>query len=401
VQAVFRIELEYGDVKWVIKRLGYDFLMLYFNLIQRRDLPSIPKIPSGKFVFFHKHQRHELRQAATLEKRKQLENYLIQIIRTLCMHVSYELNEFLELSAISITRDMGWKGKECYLESKVERLHRPVCSFRSSKWITEWVLVRDSYIAFCSHISSITPSDVFLIDKYFKCDKIDLQGFKRVLKRHDRINIENSSRRIELKGEQRKLNEFLESIQRVMQSSPWVKQHRFDSYGPIREDVKVKWYVDGKDYFFAVSEAILAAKSEIYIEDWWLSPELVSFLIDYFFLRLFCLCIFFIYFKRFIFVKYLRRPPSENEEFRLDRLLKSKAEEGVMIYIVIYKEVKYSLALDSFHTKTTLQELHKNIRGSFRKFYSNGLSKNFVDSFFPLQFKDIQTTGLMVQCFGL
>ena len=90
------------------------------------------------------------------------------------------------------------------------------------------------------------------------------------------INVENSSRRIELKGDYYKLNDFLESIQRIEQSSPWVKQHRFDSYAPIRENAKVKWYVDGKDYFLAVSEAILAAKSEIYIEDWWLSPELVS-----------------------------------------------------------------------------------------------------------------------------
>lgn len=29
------------------------------------------------------------------------------------------------------------------------------------------------------------------------------------------------------------------------------------------------------DHFNAVAEAILSAKSEIYIADWWLSPELV------------------------------------------------------------------------------------------------------------------------------
>ena len=62
----------------------------------------------------------------------------------------------------------------------------------------------------------------------------------------------------------------------VKKASPWVKQHRFDSYAPIRENAKVKWYVDGKDYFVSVSQAIMAARSEIYIEDWWLSPELVS-----------------------------------------------------------------------------------------------------------------------------
>ncbi|GBC05685.1 hypothetical protein RclHR1_06370012 [Rhizophagus clarus] len=340
VQTIFRIELEYGDVKWVIKRTGFDFVLLYFSLKQRTDLPFIPKIPSSLYrwfkSFFHSPQvRHELKRAAALERREQLENYLIKIIRTLNLHVSYELNEFLELSAISITKDMGWKGKEGYFENKVDRFYTPICSFRSSKWITEWVVVRDSYIAFSSHMSSLTPSDVFLLDKHFKCNKLTLQGFDRVLKLklHDHVSIENSSRRIELKSDSRKLNELLESIEKVVQSSPWVKQHRFDSYAPIRENAKVKWYVDGKDYFFAISEAILAAKTEIYIEDWWLSPEL-----------------------------YLRRPPSENEDFRLDRLLKRKAEEGVMIYIVVYKEVKYSLTLDSFHTKRSLQELHKNIK---------------------------------------
>lgn len=31
------------------------------------------------------------------------------------------------------------------------------------------------------------------------------------------------------------------------------------------------------DHFNAVGEAILSAKSEIYIADWWLSPELVIY----------------------------------------------------------------------------------------------------------------------------
>jgi phospholipase D1/2 len=35
----------------------------------------------------------------------------------------------------------------------------------------------------------------------------------------------------------------------------------------------------------------------------------------------------------------LRRPPALNGEWRLDRLLKRKAEEGVKIYVILYKEV--------------------------------------------------------------
>ncbi|CAI2169391.1 2838_t:CDS:10 [Funneliformis geosporum] len=340
-QIGFRIELKYGDVKWVIQRIGFDFVMLYLNLKKRNDLPHIPRLPTGivdwfKAMMGRNHQSRQAKhQAAALQRRKVLGDYLIELITVLKFSVAYDLYEFLELSAISITRDMGWKGKECYMDNKVERFRAPICSFKNSneKWIKEWIIVRDSYIAFCSDISSSVPADVFLIDKYFKCDKLVSHGLDRVIKRHSRVVIENSSRRIEIKGDTRSLKEFLESIEKINQASPWVKQHRFDSYAPIRENAKVKWYVDGKDYFFAVSQAIMAAKSEIYIEDWWLSPEL-----------------------------YLRRPPSKNEEYRLDRLLKKKAEEGVMIYVIVYKEVKLTLSLDSWHTKSSLQSLHPNIR---------------------------------------
>ncbi|OAC98061.1 hypothetical protein MUCCIDRAFT_150547 [Mucor lusitanicus CBS 277.49] len=124
----------------------------------------------------------------------------------------------------------------------------------------------------------------------------------------------------------------MESIQRVLNDSPWVKNHRFGSFAPIRHNSKIRWFVDGEDHFNAVGEAILSAKSEIYIADWWLSPEL-----------------------------YLRRPPEKNQEFRLDRLLKRKAEEGVKIYIVVYKEMAVALTINSAHTKLWLQGLHKNI----------------------------------------
>ena len=114
------------------------------------------------------------------------------------------------------------------------------------------------------------------MDKNFECGAAERYGIHKVISMHNYINISNSSRRIELKGDKRTLDGLMESIHRVKTSSPWVRQHRFDSFAPIREGAKVKWYVDGKDYFFAVSQAILTAKSEIYIEDWWLSPELVS-----------------------------------------------------------------------------------------------------------------------------
>jgi phospholipase D1/2 len=118
------------------------------------------------------------------------------------------------------------------------------------------------------------------------------------------------------------------------------ESHRFESFAPIRENNDVKWYVDGRDFFWAVSVALDRAKESIYIEDWWLSPEL-----------------------------FLRRPPYFNQEWRLDQVLKRKAQEGVKIYVIVYKEVEAALTCNSLHTKHALEDLvshghegHKNIK---------------------------------------
>lgn len=36
---------------------------------------------------------------------------------------------------------------------------------------------------------------------------------------------------------------------------------------------------------------------------------------------------------------YLRRPPSENEQYRFDRMLQAAAERGVKINVVVFEEV--------------------------------------------------------------
>jgi len=53
-------------------------------------------------------------------------------------------------------------------------------------------------------------------------------------------------------------------------------KNRFNSFAGPRMGNGVKWYIDGKDYFWAVSMALDNAQETIYIADWWLSPELVS-----------------------------------------------------------------------------------------------------------------------------
>jgi len=93
------------------------------------------------------------------------------------------------------------------------------------------------------------------------------------------------------------------------------------------------WFVDGGPYMAAVRDALEAAEEEIFITDWWLSPEV-----------------------------YLKRgakdagPGWENgsREHRLDFLLKKKADKGVKIYVMMYKEFSLALGLNSMYSKRAL-----------------------------------------------
>lgn len=72
----------------------------------------------------------------------------------------------------------------------------------------------------------------------------------------------------------------------------------------------MNYLIHGCKYFYAIATALECARSEIWIMDWWLSPEL-----------------------------YLRRPRSSNEQYRLDRIILTAAQRGVKIYIIVYNEV--------------------------------------------------------------
>ncbi|KAL8853926.1 MAG: hypothetical protein Q9221_001234 [Calogaya cf. arnoldii] len=109
-------------------------------------------------------------------------------------------------------------------------------------------------------------------------------------------------------------------------------QNRYGSFGAQRNNNDIKWYVDGCGYMWAVSRALEQARESIWILDWWLSPEL-----------------------------YLRRPPANNEQYRIDRMLQAAAQRGVRVNIIVYKEVTQALTLCSSHTKHALEKLHPNI----------------------------------------
>lgn len=108
----------------------------------------------------------------------------------------------------------------------------------------------------------------------------------------------------------------------------------------------VSWHVDAEDTYEAMYKAISTAKYEILIAGWWVCPDL------------------------FLLRPGRKLPPRDPNEdpngqqvnkTMLRQLLMKKAEAGVKIYVLIYREVKLALTLNSAYTKRTLM-VHPNIR---------------------------------------
>lgn len=132
-----------------------------------------------------------------------------------------------------------------------------------------------------------------------------------------------------------------------------LKKHRYGSFAPERRNAQptfdgqqetqeiepsgfrgsaIEWHVDGDNAFDSICSAIEKAQHQIFIAGWWLSPDIC-----------------------------LRRPAIDHPESKLRTLLFQKADEGVVIYVLIYREVKVVLTLDSSYTKQQLSG-HRNIR---------------------------------------
>ncbi|KAI9264119.1 hypothetical protein BDA99DRAFT_604576 [Phascolomyces articulosus] len=348
---IYLIDLVYGEIRWTIKRSISDFYDLWMMLKFRSTIESPPSFPSKlqnlaiaiatrrsgttqELQQHHHHSEWNPVDSRGEKRRTELYQYLQDLVGQSKQCPDYsgmsDLCEFLEVSGISLVKDMGWKGKEGYLEQKAVTGSAPMIRcIRRSGWVKRWCIIRDSYIALCKDTSSMKPTDVILIDKRFQADWDERKHFSQ----YPLVTISNNTKqKIQIRIP-KESKEWEACFDKVMKRSPWKADNRYASFAPVRENAKIKWFVDGHEYFEAVAEAILSAKSDIFIEDWWLSPQL-----------------------------YLRRPPKGNEEYRIDRLLKRKATlDDVKIYVVIYKAVNAALPIDSEHTKHWLQDVHPNI----------------------------------------
>uniref|UniRef100_A0A4W4DXY6 phospholipase D n=1 Tax=Electrophorus electricus TaxID=8005 RepID=A0A4W4DXY6_ELEEL len=235
---------------------------------------------------------------------------------------------------ISFVQDLGPKGIEGLILKKSGENTFPVCYWCGSnsvcyRWSKRWLVVKDSFVLY------MRPKDgqvgtVILYDKGFHV-KI---GTHETGVRHG-VTVENLCRALTIKcSTYRQARWWGHSIGEFAQrlGQDFLGENRHGSFAPIRENTKVQWFVNAAGYFDAIADALEGAKEEIFITAWWLSPEI-----------------------------FLKRPVVDGNTWRLDHVLKRKAEQGVKICVLLYKEVEVVLGLNSEYTKRTLTGLHPNI----------------------------------------
>uniref|UniRef100_A0A452TYZ1 Phospholipase n=1 Tax=Ursus maritimus TaxID=29073 RepID=A0A452TYZ1_URSMA len=294
---LYTIELTHGEFKWQVKR---------------------------KFKHFQEFHRE------LLKYKKQLEDYLTKLLKMPMYrnyHATVSTVQMLGYLDVSFREGMIMK------RSGGHRIPGLNCCGQGRacyRWSKRWLIVKDSFLLYMKPDSGAIAF-VLLVDKEFK-----IKVGKKETETKYGLRIDNLSRTLILKcNSYRHARWWGGAIEEFIQKhgTDFLKDHRFGSYAAVQENTLAKWYVNAKGYFEDVASAMEEAEEEIFITDWWLSPEI-----------------------------FLKRPVVEGNRWRLDCILKRKAQQGVRIFVMLYKEVELALGINSEYSKRTLMRLHPNIK---------------------------------------
>ncbi|XP_036138455.1 phospholipase D2 isoform X4 [Monomorium pharaonis] len=277
------------------------------------------------------------------QRRKELEDYLSNLLNIEIYRRHSETINFLDISHLTFVADLGMKGKEGTILKRTGSSAKTRCNFlglydcgfcikcnylRTSvcgKWQKRHLVVKDTFVAYLNPQDGRIKS-VILMDNGFGVSLgVYTTGSRSGLQ------IANLSRHIVIKcWTKRKAKEWMEFIQEVSnkEGKDFIQTNPHNSFAPYRPFVSATWFVDGADYMSAVADALEDAKEEIFIADWWLSPEI-----------------------------HMKRPMTDGDYWRLDKILQRKAKQGVKIFVLIYKEIEVALGINSYYSKQKLVEL--------------------------------------------
>ncbi|XP_075426900.1 phospholipase D1 [Ascaphus truei] len=345
---IYTLELIHGDFKWYVKRKFKHFQDLHRELLRYKAFIRIPipirshtvrrqTVKKGGIRSMPSLPRNAeiVREEQSSSRRKQLEDYLTALLKMPMYRNYHATKEFIDVNQLSFIHDLGPKGIEGMImkRSGGHRIPGLNCCGQGSvcyRWSKRWLVVKDSFLMYMK-IDSGAISFVLLVDQEFS-----IKIGKKETETQYGLRVDNLSRNLILKcNSYRHARWWGQAIEEFVKKhgKNFLKEHRFGSYAAVQNQTLSKWYVNAKGYFHDVADAMEAAKEEIFITDWWLSPEI-----------------------------FLKRPVVEGNRWRLDCILKRKAQQGVKIFIMLYKEVELALGINSEYSKRTLLRVHPNIK---------------------------------------
>ncbi|KAK3885465.1 hypothetical protein Pcinc_010323 [Petrolisthes cinctipes] len=358
------ISLEHGDHKWIVKKKLRQVAALHSTLILLRTRVKLPAATRGtrlrresmrqQIKAFKsgdtvdgedtQHSKRVLKfprrslQVMDDEVRADLETYVRNLLHHSLFRSHRAVLEFFEISPVSFIRELGEKSKEGFVKKRTGGNDTNTCgccawlaSAIGGKYKERWLVVRDTCLFFMVPETGCVRS-VMLMDTAFQVT----HGYRMIGARNSLL-INNLSRSMIIKCDsEMSKKEWLAAITGAQSkyATDFTKQDiRYGSYAPVRGDSYARWYVDGARYMWDVADILEAAKEEIFITDWWMCPQI-----------------------------YLKRPDLTGHRWRLQEVLKRKAEAGVRVFIMLYKEVELALGISSLQTKQALNTLHPNIK---------------------------------------
>lgn len=257
-------------------------------------------------------------------RRKQLRDYLYNLLNINLYRNHHETVNFLEVSELSFINALGLKGKEGLIQKRTGSTHpgqagcnfcgcfQNSCCIRCSyffsdmlcrKWRDRWFFIKDTCFGYINPKNGQIRA-VVLYDQGFEVSTgIYSTGLRNGLQ------ICTYSRQFIVKcWTRRKAKEWMNFLKVNAKTSAlaFTQQNPFNSFAPTRRDSLAGWFVDGANYMSCVADALENAGEEIFIADWWLSPEI-----------------------------YMKRPAIDGDYWRLDKILLRKAVSGRGVIITI------------------------------------------------------------------
>ncbi|XP_026326584.1 phospholipase D2 [Hyposmocoma kahamanoa] len=301
----------------------------------RKRKGALPRFPSKPEVMVS-YEGIQLRM-------KQLEEYLFNLFNISIYRNHHETVKFLEVSHLSFIAELGSKGKEGMIMKRTGStqpgqagcncfglLSSMVCvrcnyfctGLVCAKWQERWLFVKDTFFGYIRPRDGIIKA-IMLFDQGFEVSS----GMYSTGLNHG-LQILNQSRQMVIKcWTKRKSKEWMHHLKAVANQTArdFTYPNVHHSFAPPRPATPVGSLVDGSAYLSAVADAMELATEEIFIADWWLSPEI-----------------------------YMKRPALNGNYWRLDTILKRKAAQGVKVFVMLYKEVEMALGINSYYSKSRL-----------------------------------------------